>query len=125
MKSVLVTGATGFVGSALVESLVANNYEVWCVSRNENKISRDSCIKKFISCDLSLLEESIGDFYAVVNCAASLRNDITWESIFKDNCNSLENLILNIECSKFIHISSCSIFSKNSVTSSTGEIKFS
>ena len=114
MRRILVTGATGFIGSALVESLANNNYEVWCTTRSEKYLNTDSGVINYISCDLSLLEESIGSFFAAINCAASLRNDCTWKRLSDDNCNSLENLILNIECSKFIQISSCSIFSEKS-----------
>jgi len=118
MRRILVTGTTGFIGSALIESLTKNNYEVWCTTRNGKNLNTDSGVLNYISCDLTQLEESIGSFYAVINCAASLRNDRTWKRLSDDNCNSLENLILNIECSKFIQISTCSIFSKSSQTHS-------
>jgi len=116
MRRILVTGTTGFIGSALVESLANNNYEVWCTTRSGKNLKTDSGVINYISCDLTQLEESIGSFYAAINCAASLRNDCTWKRLSDDNCNSLENLILNIECSKFIQISTCSIFSKSSQT---------
>ena len=104
MRRILVTGATGFIGSALVESLANNNYEVWCTTRSGKNLKTGSGVKNYISCDLTQLEENIGSFYAVINCAASLRNDFTWKRLSDDNCNSLENLILNIECSKFIQL---------------------
>jgi UDP-glucose 4-epimerase len=112
MKKILVTGATGFIGSALVESLVNNNYEVWCTTRGEKKFKKVSGNVNYINCDLNQLEENIGSYYAVINCAASLAKDSSWKSLSDNNCGALENLILNVDCTKFIHISSCSIFSE-------------
>ena len=114
MKSILVTGSTGFIGSSLVEILANNNYEVWCTTRGEINHKTDSDNLKYINCDFTLLEENIGSFYAVINCVASLGNDSSWKILSDNNCSTLENLILNIDCTKFIHISSCSIFSKSS-----------
>lgn len=112
MKNVLVTGASGFIGSALVESLVNKNYDVWCTTRREKSFEKNSSNVNYINCDLNQLEENIGSYYAVINCAASLENNISWKSLSDNNCVALENLILNVDCSKFIHISSCSIFSE-------------
>ena len=114
MKRILVTGSTGFIGSSLVEILANNNYEVWCTTRGEINHKTDSDNLKYINCDFTLLEENIGSFYAVINCVASLGNDSSWKILSDNNCSTLENLILNIDCTKFIHISSCSIFSKSS-----------
>lgn len=36
MKKVIVTGADGFIGSALVKALVANGYQVYAVVKNRN-----------------------------------------------------------------------------------------
>ena len=116
MRRILVTGATGFIGSALVEGLTKNNYEVWCTTRDEKYLNTDSGVINYISCDLTQLEKSIGSFFATINCAASLSPDFNWKRLSDDNCNSLENLILNVECSKFIQLSTCSIFSKSSQT---------
>ena len=38
MKSAIVTGATGFIGSWLVEELLANDYEVTVIVRDERKL---------------------------------------------------------------------------------------
>lgn len=33
MKKVIVTGATGFIGKALVKSLLKSNFEVWAIAK--------------------------------------------------------------------------------------------
>lgn len=54
MKTALVTGANGFVGSAATRELLANNYKVYAVDRegmNGNLPQDENCI--FIPCELS------------------------------------------------------------------------
>lgn len=46
MKSVLVTGASGFVGSALVRKLAEQNYNVHAFSRSSNPWRLSECIDK-------------------------------------------------------------------------------
>ena len=38
MKKVIVTGATGFIGKALVKSLLKSNFEVWAIARSPKKL---------------------------------------------------------------------------------------
>lgn len=65
MKKVILTGATGFVGNAVLKELIKNNIYVIAVSRSENpKNIPDSSLVRYISCDLSrmeMLEDKIAD----------------------------------------------------------------
>lgn len=65
MKKVILTGATGFVGNAVLKELIKNNIYVIAVSRSENpKNIPDSSLVRYISCDLSrmeTLEDKIAD----------------------------------------------------------------
>lgn len=57
MKKVILTGATGFVGNAVLRELIKNNIYVIAVSRSENpKNIPDSSLVRYISCDLSEME---------------------------------------------------------------------
>ncbi|MDL1969816.1 MAG: NAD-dependent epimerase/dehydratase family protein [Candidatus Desulfofervidaceae bacterium] len=38
MKQILVTGATGFIGSHLIEGLLQKGHEVYCLARNKKKL---------------------------------------------------------------------------------------
>jgi len=55
LKRVIVTGANGFVGQALVRELVAHDIEVYALSRRGNKIPEDERIT-FIPCDIEAIE---------------------------------------------------------------------
>lgn len=58
MKKVILTGATGFVGNAVLKELIKNDVYVIAVSRSENpKNIPDSKLVKYISCDLSEMEK--------------------------------------------------------------------
>ena len=57
-KKILVTGATGQIGSFLIERLVKENVEIFAVSRNKNKLREiQSFVKsqkiKFLECDIT------------------------------------------------------------------------
>lgn len=55
-KLVAVTGATGFIGSHLVEALVKLGAEVITIARSESRLGNLACVEgrhKFIECDLS------------------------------------------------------------------------
>ena len=78
MKSILITGATGFIGAAIVEKLVDLGFtNVWCLCRDELKKEHlctevdPSCLS-FLDGDVSrtdLLREGVAGASVVV-CAA-------------------------------------------------------
>ena len=45
-KKILVTGATGQIGSFLIEKLVKENSEVFAVGRNKNELKLEQTIKE-------------------------------------------------------------------------------
>ena len=65
-KSVLVTGATGFIGSRLVDSLISQGYEVTSLIRKNKKGNSKS---KIIYGDLT--EEKIGRVGKLLKMLAS------------------------------------------------------
>ena len=57
-KKILVTGATGQIGSFLIERLVKENVEIFAVGRNRNKLREiQTFVKskkiKFLECDIT------------------------------------------------------------------------
>ena len=57
-KKILITGATGQIGSFLIERLVKENAEIFAVSRNKNKLREiQPFVKsqkiKFLECDIT------------------------------------------------------------------------
>lgn len=54
MKKAIVTGANGFIGSAVTHELLANGYQVWAIGRNNHfsNLPKDKNLHK-ISCELS------------------------------------------------------------------------
>lgn len=58
MKKVILTGATGFVGNAVLKELIKNDIYVIAISRSKNpKNIPNSKFVKYISCDLSEMEK--------------------------------------------------------------------
>jgi len=113
MKRVLVAGFTGFIGSRLVEELGNKGYDITVISRGTN-IQNPKNYYSLILSDLSTANNNFGQFDVVVNCASVITGEDSWDFYSKNNCSSVQNLIDQVDCEKFIHISSCSIFSENS-----------
>ena len=71
--SILVTGATGFIGSRLVSRLVADGQNVVAIARNPNnsQISSNSSVKWLFQdfAETLTFEESLNDITAVVHLA--------------------------------------------------------
>lgn len=56
-KTAIVTGATGFIGTALVNELLANGYDVWAVVRKESRLKINSSDKlHIVLCDMENME---------------------------------------------------------------------
>jgi nucleoside-diphosphate-sugar epimerase len=51
-KRVLVTGAGGFIGAALVQALVARGAEVTALSRRPGRLDEAATAYRFVSCDM-------------------------------------------------------------------------
>ncbi|MDR3256054.1 MAG: SDR family NAD(P)-dependent oxidoreductase [Endomicrobium sp.] len=114
MLKVLVTGANGFVGSHIVETLLEAKHHVICSIR---KTSNLKWIKSFPVehkygdlDDINFLETSVRDVDVIVHCAGIVRA-MSKDEYFKVNVESTKNLckvILNVNpnLKKIIFISS-------------------
>ncbi|MDR2436626.1 MAG: NAD-dependent epimerase/dehydratase family protein [Endomicrobium sp.] len=114
MSRILLTGATGFVGSHIAEVLVGNNHNVICTVRQKSNLEwiKNLPIEyKYGSLnDKNFLEEIVKDVDIVVHCAGIVRA-ISKEEYFKENVENTKNLCKavlknNPNLRKFIFISS-------------------
>ena len=114
MLRVLVTGASGFVGSHIVETLLAKKHQVTCIVRKTSDLSWISHLQVFFKygdlSDEKFLEICVKDADIVVHCAGSVRA-FNREEYFKSNVENTKNLCnavmkANPSLKKFIFISS-------------------
>lgn len=112
VKTVAVTGATGFIGSALVAKLVATGWQVRALTRARQASSQknDASIRWIygdLDCD-GALNELVSGVEAVVHCAGAIRGK-SWADFYQTNVIGTQNILRatsNSSCSKFLHISS-------------------
>ncbi|MDR3307213.1 MAG: NAD-dependent epimerase/dehydratase family protein [Endomicrobium sp.] len=114
MSKILLTGATGFVGSHIAEALVEANHNVICAIRQTSNLKwiKNLPLKyKYGSLNnKNFLEKIVKDVDVVVHCAGIVRA-MTKEEYFKanvENTKSLCEAILrnNPNLKKFVFISS-------------------
>src|SRR5574340_285139 len=99
--NIVVTGATGFIGSYLVNTLSQNNDSVYSVSRSDSKKLKDLRIKsKFFECDFGN-SDSIEKMFSelqpdvVYHLAAQSNIPLSWKSpstTFNVNINGTTSL---------------------------------
>jgi dihydroflavonol-4-reductase len=109
-----VSGATGFVGSFLTESLLKKNYEVRCLVRKTSNLRWIADLD--VECYYGSLNDKNSLISAVKNCdvvyhVAGVTNALTEDDYFTANFTGTKNLIAAClesknHLSKFIHISS-------------------
>ena len=96
MKRAIITGATGSVGTALIETLIRNNVEVLVFSRKESKRNSNIPVHPLVSifdCDLASLanvENTTGKEYDVFFHFA-------WDGTYGETRNELKKQVNNIE----------------------------
>ena len=114
--SIVVTGASGFIGSYLVNALSQGNYSVYAVSRFDSERLRDLRIKsKFFECDFGN-SDSINKMFSelqpdvVYHLASQSNIPLSWKdpfNTFNVNINGTTSLLEEARNSKIdtrIHI---------------------
>lgn len=109
-----ITGATGFVGSHLVDKLLEKNYEVYCMKRKTSSTKwLDGKNVQYVNGDLfsnDILENTIKDMDYIFHVAGVVKAK-TKEGFYKGNYEATKNLLeitakVNPDLKKFVFISS-------------------
>jgi nucleoside-diphosphate-sugar epimerase len=117
---VLVTGASGLVGSSIVRELLKNSFEVYATSRTNSNIDKFGEIKKFFKVDITEYQNlaTIGELenINVIIHSAGLAHQFenrTEKEFWKVNVLGTENvarLAVNLTVKHFILISSVAVY---------------
>ena len=113
----LVTGGSGFLGSYLVEALVAQGEEVRALVRPTSKIAHlESLGVELVYGDLNdvqSLRTATQGIERVYHCAALASDWGDWETFHAANVTGVRNLLeaaLEAGVSKFIHVSTTDVY---------------
>ncbi len=113
-KKILITGATGFVGSHIVEELVLNNYEVIAAIRKSSDLKWiKNCPVQFEYCSLNdeqNLSNLVSNVDVIIHCAGIVRA-LNWEKYKEVNVIGTQKIVQAViknknNVKKFIYISS-------------------
>jgi nucleoside-diphosphate-sugar epimerase len=113
----LVTGATGFLGGHLVQSLAERGFEITALVRLTSKVSAKLQRQaELVECDLrnvESLEAAFADVDVVFHCAAVTTNRISWQNHYETNVRGTERVLemaLEARVQRVIHISSIIVY---------------
>ena len=120
MNKILITGASGFIGSFIVEEAIRQGYETWAAVRRSSsrEYLRDERIH-FIELDFSsvdkLTEQLAGHAFDYVVHAAGVTKCLHKADFFRINTDGTSNLVKALQATqpalkRFVFISSLSIF---------------
>ena len=114
-----VTGATGFLGSRVVEKLLERGEKVIAFGRNLDELKRlDQLGARFVRADLTdrrALSETIPEGACVIHCAALSTPWAKESAYYKTNVlgtQLLASVALENRVSRFIHVSTANVYAE-------------
>lgn len=108
-KTILITGATGFVGAVLTRSLSRAGFTILATGRNKSSIKEIEKFAEFIPWDLAKEIKQI-DCDVCIHCAGLADDQSTFQDLYNANILASKNLLQSINCKQFIFISSSSVY---------------
>ena len=110
-RTVAVTGATGFIGRALIARLVMSGWKVYALARCVPLQEKNPFVE-WISGNLGCrdaLQNLVAGAEAVIHCAGAIRGK-SWSEFYQTNVIGTKNILQAasnaVSCSRFLHISS-------------------
>jgi len=119
VNTILITGATGFIGSHLAMHLSKSHDKVRLLVRNPNKLGdklKNNCeIVTGDLGDMNSLRKAVRNTTIIFHCAANVKTWDSWDNYYKDNVIGVRNLLEAIESEKpqitrFVHLSSVDVY---------------
>ena len=112
MTSILITGASGFIGSFIVEEALRRNFEVWAAVRKSDE--RIHFIELDLSSEEVLHQQLAGHHFDYVVHAAGVTKCLDKQDFFRINTEGTQHLVrallaLQMPLRRFVYISSLSI----------------
>jgi nucleoside-diphosphate-sugar epimerase len=112
---VLITGANGFLGRAVVTAALAAGHEVVALHRPASAIPPDLCLPRltWIAGDLRQMaawRDALEGIEGVIHCAAAASGDLTTQ--MSGTVLATENLLASLpaDLTRFVHVSSFSVY---------------
>ncbi len=120
MTKILITGASGFIGSFIVEESLRQGYETWAAVRGSSsrqflKDERINFIELNLDSEQQLIEQLQGQCFDYVVHAAGVTKCLNKDDFHRINTEGTKHLVtalrrLNMPLRRFVYISSLSVF---------------
>lgn len=93
MKKVIVTGASGFIGKALVKRLLKDNVEVWAIVRDRKKLDNIEITPK-----LKIIESELKEYKNLEGKINEKNFDIfihlAWDGVYGESFLIMRNKLI-------------------------------
>jgi nucleoside-diphosphate-sugar epimerase len=111
MNNILVLGASGLLGQALVKQFQSQGYKVGALSRGVDKLC-SNLVKKYCADILNYnqIDSIISEYDVVINCTGQITNPIN--QCLVQNTDGIKNIVKAVKKynKKLVHISSVSVY---------------